>query len=55
MELKNHVEINKLRPGIGDAIRRAKQKDKPPCTKWPKNTGTTVYRLVKELQAAASG
>lgn len=52
---KSHVEIRKLKPGIGDAIRRAEQKDRPPCAKWPMNTGTTVYRLVKELQAAASG
>lgn len=51
---KSHVEIHKIAPGIDDAIRRAGRKDNPPCEKWPLATGTTVYRLVKELQEAAS-
>lgn len=51
---KSHVEVHKIEPGIDDAIRRAERKDNPPCEKWPLTTGTTVYRLVKELQAAAS-
>lgn len=51
---KSHVEINKLKPGIEDAVKRAEQKDRPPCDKWPPTTGTTVYRLVKELQVAAN-
>ena len=51
---KSHVEVHKIKPGIADATRRAERKDTPPCEKWPLTTGTTVYRLVKELQAAAS-
>ncbi len=51
---KSHVEVNKIRPGIAKAIERAERKDRPPCKKWPKATGSTVYRLVKELRKAAS-
>ncbi len=36
--------------GITDAIRRAERKDTPACSDWPHNTGTTVYRLVKNIQ-----
>jgi hypothetical protein len=32
---KGHVEVNKLRPGVHDATRRAKLKDTPPCVDWP--------------------
>lgn len=46
---KGNVEVEKLKPGISEAIRRAKQKDTPPCTDWPRTTGTTVYRLVEKL------
>ena len=52
---KSHVETNKLKPRINDAIERAEQKDTPPCADWPINTGTTVYRLVRELQNAVNG
>lgn len=48
---KSNVELHKIKPGIKEAIRRAERKDTPPCEKWPETTGTTVYRLVKELQA----
>jgi hypothetical protein len=34
---------------ITDAVKRAKQRDNPPCPDWPKNVGTTVYRLVEKL------
>lgn len=46
---KGHVEINKLQLGIQEAIRRAKQKDHPPCVDWPRRTGSTVYKLVEKL------
>ncbi len=46
---KGNVEVEKLKAGIPEAIRRAKQKDSPPCTDWPRTTGTTVYRLVEKL------
>ena len=31
------------------AIKRAKERDKPPCTDWPRKCGTTVYRLVENI------
>jgi len=35
---------------IADAINRAKQRDNPPCTDWPRTVGsTTVYKLVKRI------
>jgi hypothetical protein len=38
---------------ITDAIRRAKQRDNPPCVDWPRNIGgTTVYRLVENILKA---
>jgi hypothetical protein len=46
---KNHLEIHKLYPRISDAIRRAKEKDQPPCKKWPGQNGSTVYLLVEKL------
>lgn len=47
---KGHLEIQKLEPGIPDAIHRAEAKDTPPCEDWPKTNGSTVYRLVKSLR-----
>ncbi len=34
---------------IADAIKRARQRDTPPCDYWPRSTGTTVYRLVENI------
>lgn len=34
---------------IADAIRRARQRDNPPCDDWPRTTGTTVYKLVESI------
>lgn len=36
---------------VSEAIRRAKQRDNPPCTDWPRATGSTVYRLVERILA----
>jgi len=46
---KGRIDKSKLKPGITTAINRAKQKDQPPCTDWPRSSGTTVYRLVEKL------
>ncbi|MGD9685368.1 MAG: RloB family protein [Desulfobacter sp.] len=46
-----HVEAGKLIPGVSEAIDRARRKDNPPCTDWPRTIGTTVYRLVVKLQS----
>ncbi len=34
---------------IRDAVNRAKKRDSPPCTDWPRIPGSTVYRLVEKL------
>ncbi len=35
---------------IDEAIRRARQRDNPPCPDWPQAVGsTTVYRLVENI------
>lgn len=37
---------------IKEAIRRAKNRDNPPCADWPRTIGwTSVYRLVERLLA----
>lgn len=46
---ENRPDMSRLTAGIADAVRRGKQKDTPPCTDWPRNTGSTVYRLVEKL------
>jgi hypothetical protein len=46
---EKQIEEHKIRPHIQTAVSRAERRDKPPCKDWPRNTGTTVYRLVKEL------
>ena len=43
------IEVHKIQPHVQRAVERAEKRDKPPCRDWPRNTGTTVYRLVKEL------
>jgi len=37
---------------IQAAIQRAKVKDRPPCQDWPRQTGTTVYRLITSILAS---
>ena len=34
---------------IDNAVSRAKNKDNPPCEKWPTTYGSTVYRLVEKI------
>lgn len=43
------IDSRKLYPLIGDAVTRAERRDTPPCRDWPRTTGTTVYRLIKNL------
>ena len=40
---------------IKKAIERAKKRDTPACRNWPRNTGTTVYRLVENILKSRSG
>jgi hypothetical protein len=37
---------------ISLAVKRAEQQDCPQCKDWPKNTGTTVYRLINNIYEA---
>jgi len=47
---KNNINRDKFTLSrTGEAIIRAKNKDNPPCVKWPEITGTTVYKLVEML------
>jgi hypothetical protein len=46
---KGRIATGKLKLGITAAIDRARQKDQPSCTDWPRSAGTTVYRLVEKL------
>jgi RloB-like protein len=39
---------------IQQAVARAKTRDTPPCADWPRQPGTTVYRLVEAIFAASS-
>lgn len=34
---------------IEKAVKRAKELDTPTCPDWPRTSGTTVYRLVKNI------
>lgn len=45
-----HVDGQKFtHERIKAATDRAKKRDIPPCADWPRNTGTTVYRLVEKI------
>jgi len=34
---------------IAEACNRAKLRDNPPCSDWPKSNGSTIYRLVERI------
>ncbi len=44
-----NLQSRMLRQRVQDAIARAERRDSPPCSDWPRGTGTTVYRLVQDL------
>lgn len=35
---------------IYTAVSNARQRDNPPCTDWPRNPGSTVYKLIEKLR-----
>jgi hypothetical protein len=46
------IDVRKFkREMIENAIQRARQRDNPPCTDWPKDIGTTVYKIVEKFIA----
>ena len=44
------LPIEHLRGGVDGAVERASRRDCPPCPDWPRQVGTTVYRLVQALR-----
>jgi hypothetical protein len=49
-EFGKHVDARKFtNERIKAATDRAKKRDNPPCTDWPRKTGTTVYKLVEKI------
>ncbi|WP_446008792.1 RloB family protein [Candidatus Electrothrix sp.] len=57
--LKNYdkgIDLRKFTwDSISKAVHQAKLRDTPPCKDWPKNTGTTVYRLVEKFILSEAG
>lgn len=49
---KTQYDPAPLKKGIPSAVKRAQKRDKLENAPWPKNTGTTVYKLVERLIAA---
>jgi hypothetical protein len=43
-----HFTLERIR----DAAEKAKKRDQPPCTDWPRKPGTTVYKLVEKILAS---
>jgi hypothetical protein len=44
------IDARKIsRDSIDAAILRARNRDNPPCSDWPHNIGTTVYKLAERL------
>jgi len=52
---KGNLDVAALEPGIANAVARARKRDTPPVTDWPRVAGATVYRLVERLLCAAAG
>ena len=54
-DYNKNIDIRKITPEmIQDAIRRARVRDNPPCTDWPRKFGsTTVYKLVENILNSA--
>jgi hypothetical protein len=46
---KGVKEVQITIASVEEAISRARRRDIPPCEDWPRNTGTTVYRLVMRM------
>jgi hypothetical protein len=46
---KDNFDLTQLKAGVHKAIERAERQDGDRQALWPKNTGTQVYRLMKEL------
>lgn len=44
------LPIESLRDLVHGAVERAVRRDCPACPDWPRQTGTTVYRLVQALR-----
>lgn len=49
------LPLDSLRSGLDAAVARAGRRDQPPCSDWPRTTGSTVYRLVRALRGGGAG
>lgn len=49
---KNRLDIEKFRPHIAAAVRRAREADVAPDQREPAHPGSRVYRLLEAMQAA---
>lgn len=50
------IEIHQISPArIDEAIERARRRDNPPCTDWPRlPSNTTVYKLIENIRQASA-
>lgn len=48
---KADLPIEPLRGLVDVAVERARRRDRPACTDWPRQVGSTVYRLIEALRA----
>jgi len=48
---KGAFDAKQFASGIANAVDRARRRDTPPCQDWPRDSGTTVYRLIERLTA----
>jgi len=49
-QYRKHIKASDIsRDQVEAAIRRAETKDRPPYADWPRNIGTTVYKLAQSI------
>jgi len=44
------TDLRKIIAGVSDAVKRAERKDTPSCRDWPRSIGSTVYRLLQNIE-----
>ncbi len=52
---KGNIHPEVFWAGVRKAVAQAKAKDTPPCEDWPRDLGSTVYRLVERILSLESG
>lgn len=46
---KSNLDIQILKPGIENAVKRSKELDNNTSARWPSNPGTHVYKVIEEI------